>query len=208
MVFKPVYKKPSDLIESKEWNQILDELVDLRATLDALRYSVTLTSLESQVGLSAGLRMETSEEVNFGMEHYGLLSQQYFRSDKGAGICRFGIDDYAEVIYYWAGAYPTGAEALRITLEYVDNPPFSTENLFIHELTELRPKGKKHPYAAYLNFPNGKVLYKYGLINPEPEYKIRHIIFEDTAPKATVHIGNALVYIAKLQPISDHTGKK
>jgi hypothetical protein len=208
MGFEPVYKKPADIIRSEEWNKILDELVDLRKTIGTMTHGVTLTSLESPFGLSARLKSELSDDFNYGMEVMGLLTRQYFRADKGSGICRFGVDSYAEILYYWAGAFPSGAEALRITLEYIDGTTFVSENLFVHELTQLKPKGKKNPYTEYLTSPNQHLWYKYGLINPEPEKIIRHITFEDMTAKSAIRIGNVIQYIARIRPVSEYTEKK
>jgi hypothetical protein len=208
MGFEPVYKKPADLIRSEEWNKILDELVDLRKTIATTTHSVTLTSLESPFGLSAKLKSEMPEEFNYGMDVLGLITRQYFRADKGSGICRFGIHDYADILYYWAGASPNGAEALRMTLEYNDGTTFVTENQFIHQLSQLKPKGKKNPYTEYFTSPNQHIWYKYGLINPEPEKIIRHITFEDMTSASTIRIGNVIQYIARVRPLSDYQEKK
>lgn len=208
MGFEPVYKKPADIIRSEEWNKILDELVDLRKTIGAMTHSVTLSQLESPFGLSARIRSETPDDFDYGMDVLGLISRQFFRHDKGSGICRFGIHDHAEVLYYWAGAFPTGADGLRMTLEYNDGTTFVTENLFIHQLSELKPKGKKNPYTEYFTSPNQHIWYKYGLINPEPEKIIRHVTFEDMTTGTTFRIGNVLQYIARIRPLSDYQGKK
>jgi hypothetical protein len=208
MGFKPVYRNPTDVIKSEEWNKILDELVDLRTTIDTMTHSVTLTSLESPFGLFAKLKSEMSEDFNYGIEVMGLITRQYFRPDNGSGICRFGVDNYAEILYYWAGAFPSGAEALRLTLEYIDGTTFVSENQFIHELTQLRPKGKKNPYTEYLTSPNQHLWYKYGLTNPEPGKIIRHITFEDMTAKSTIRIGNVIQYITRIRPLFEYTEKK
>lgn len=208
MGFEPVYKKPADLIRSEEWNRILDELVDLRKTIGTLTQGVTLTGLESPFGLSATLRPDLSEDFNYGIDVMGLLTRQYYRAGKGAGICRFGIDDFAQVLFYWAGAFPSGTDALRITLEYFDGTTFVSENLFIHELIQLRTKGKKNPYTEYLTTPNQHIWYKYGFVNPEPAKAIRHVTFEDMTQINSVRIGNVLQYITLIRPLEDYTVKK
>jgi hypothetical protein len=208
MGFEPVYKKPADIIRSEEWNKILDELVDLRKTISGMTYSVTLTSLESPFGLSARLKSELSEDFNYGMDVMGLITRQYYRADKGSGICRFGVDNYGEILSYWAGAFPSGAEALRITLEYIDGTSFVSENQFIHELTQLKPKGKKNPYTEYLTSPNQHLWYKYSLINPSPEKIIRHVTFEDMTAKSTVRIGDVIDYLTRIRPLPEYTEKK
>lgn len=208
MGFEPVYKKPADLIRSEEWNKILDELVDLRKTIGTMTHAVALTGLESPFGLSATLRPDLSEDFNYGIDVMGLINRQYFRADKGAGICRFGIDDFVEVLFYWAGAFPAGDDALRVTLEYFDGTTFVSENLFIHELTQLRTKGKKNPYTQYLTTPNQHIWYKYGLVNPEPAKAVRYVTFEDMTQKSTVRIADVLQYITLIRPLSDYTGKK
>jgi len=208
MGFEPVYKKPADIIRSEEWNKILDELVDLRKTIRNMTRCVTLTLLESPLGLSGKLKSDVPEEFNYGLDVIGLLTRQYYHSEKGTGICRFGVDDHAEIIYYWSGAFPDGAETLRISLEYIDGATFTSDNLFIHGLTQLKPKGTKNPYTEYLISPNQRIWYKYGVVNPEPEKIIRYITFEDLSPKSTIRIGNVIQYITRVRPFTTYVERK
>ena len=82
------------------------------------------------------------------------------------------------------------------------------QNLFIHQLDQLKPKGKKNPYTEYFTSPNQHIWYKYGLINPEPEKIIRHVTFEDLTAQRTIRIGNVVQYITRVRPLSDYAGKQ
>ncbi len=209
MDFEPVYKKPGELIKSDEWNKILDELINLRKFIETMTRSVTLTSLASPIGASYSLSTGMPDDFNYGTDVMGLITRQYYVRTKEAGeICRFGIHDFADVIYYWSGVAKGDRDSLKITLEYVDGMTFASEKLFIHEWSKLKPKGSKNPYAEYLHSPNQRVWYKYGLDNPSPEKGIRYITFEDVSAGAAVRIANVLHYVTRVKPLVIDTKNK
>src|SRR5574341_2080361 len=101
MGFEPTYKKPGDMIKSDEWNKILDELIELRKYIDNMARNVTLTALASPVGNSRNLSTDVSDDFNYGTDVMGLITKQYYVGGKETGeICRFGINDFADMIYY------------------------------------------------------------------------------------------------------------
>lgn len=203
MGFEPLYKKPGDLIRSEEWNEIISELISLRKYIENMTRSVTLTSLISPFGESKNLSTGVPDEFNYGTDVMGLINKQYFVGEIDTGhICKFGIHDFADIIYYWSGAAHGDYEALKITLEYVDGTMFNSEHLFIHEWSNLRPKGDNNPYVEYLHSPNQRLWYKYELINPSPEKGIRYITFEDVSGESAPRIANILQYVTRLKPLS------
>jgi hypothetical protein len=199
MVFKPDYKKPGDTIRSEDWNKVQDELVGLRKYISNMTRSTTLTGLESPTGTSQSLSAGASDEFDYGINVLGLITKQYYlgREDTGT-ICKFGITDYADVIYYWSGAANGDKECLQISLEYFDGTEWTSENLFIHEWSKLRPKGAKNPWNEYLYSPNQRLWYKYPLRNPSPEKGIRFITFINTSPVAKVRIANVMQNVARV----------
>ena len=198
MVFEPTYKSPGDSIRSDEWNQILDELVYLKKYIESMSRSVTLTSLSSPSGISHNLR--TDDDFNYGMDVMGLITKQY-NGDENGEICRFGINDCADIIYYWSGAAKGDRELLQIILEYVDGTTFTLENLFINEWSKLRPKGNKNPFVEYLQSPSQHLWYRYGFENPSPEKEIRHVTFKDIGAERVVRIANVLHYSTRVKPL-------
>lgn len=208
MGFEPVYKKPGDLIRSDEWNKILNELIYLRDFIDSMTRSITLTSLASPIGTSYNLSTGMPDDFNYGTDVIGLITKQYNAGPKEAGeICRFGIHDFADVIYYWSGVAEGNSESLKITLEYVDGTTFESEKLFIHDWSKLKPKGSKNPYLEYLHSPNQRLWYKYGFDHPSPEKGLRYIIFEDVSYGAAVRIANVLHYVTRVKPLAIDTNK-
>ncbi len=209
MNFEPTYKKPGDLIKSDEWNKILDELVELRKYIENMTRSVTLTSLSSPTGVSYSLSRDVPDDFNYDRDVIGLITRQYYMREKETGeICTFGINDFADVIYYWSGAAKGDTQALKITLEYVDGTTFPSEKLFIHEWSKLRPKGNKNPYVEYLQSPNQRLWYRYPLENPSPEKEIRYMTFENVSSESAVRIGNVLHYVTRIKPLVLQLKKK
>lgn len=205
MVIELNYKKPGDLIRSEEWNRIMDELVELRGYIDNMTRSVTLTGLNSPVGSAYNLSSGTSEDFNYGIDVMGLISKQYYLGKKETGdICRFGVTDFADVVSYWSGAANGDREALEVQLEYVDGSVYKTDGLYVHEWSNLRPRGTKNPYVEYLQSPNQCLWYRYVLANPNPEKEIRQIAFRDTSADVAVRIANVLHYVTRVRPL----GKK
>lgn len=209
MVFNPIYKKEGDLIKSEEWNQIIKELVELRNYIDNMARNVTLTELASPVGNSRNLSTDVSDDFNYGTDVMGLITKQYYVGANEVGeICRFGINDFADIIYYWSGAAKGDQESLEIALEYVDGTDITSNKLFIHEWSKLRPKGNNNPYVEYLQSPNQRLWYRYGFENPHPEKEIRYITFEDISTESAVRIANVLHYVTRLKPLTFSDKKK
>ncbi len=202
MAFKPDYKKPGETIRSEDWNRIQDELVALRKYTSNMTRSTMLTGLESPIGTSQSLSTGENEEFDYGIDVLGLITKQYYLGSGDVGdICRFGITDYADIIYYWSGAANGDKEGLQISLEYFDGSEWTADNLYIHEWSRLRPKGEKNPWTEYLYSPNQHLWYKYALRNPNPEKGIRFISFKDTSPIAGVRIANVMQYVTRLWPL-------
>ncbi|HTY90420.1 MAG TPA: hypothetical protein VMC84_04520 [Methanocella sp.] len=202
MVIEVNYKKPGDLIRSEEWNKILDELVELRRYVDNMTRSVTLTDLSSPVGASYSLSSGVTDDFNYGIDVMGLITKQYYVGRKEQGdICRFGVTDFADVLSYWSGAANGDRDALEVQLEYVDGSVYKTDKLFIHEWSNLRPKGNKNPYAEYLQSPSQRLWYRYTLVNPNPDKEIRYITFRDADPECAVRIANVLHYMTRVRPL-------
>jgi len=202
MVDKELLKKPGDPIRSEDWNSIVNELVALREYIDQMARGNTLNSLESPTGTSYSLSKVVPEEFDYGTEIMGLITRQYFLGVENTGeVCRFGIHDYAGIIYYWSAASRGDKVALRITLEYTDNSLETSKDLFIHEWSKLRPRGDTNPYYEYLLSPNQRLMYRYALENPNPDKPIRYIIFEDLSRECGLRIGNMLHYVTRVRPL-------
>lgn len=201
MVLDPTHKKPGDLIRSHEWNQIVDELIELRKYIENMTQSITLTSLESPIG-TANILTRVPDEFDYGIDVMGLITKQYYLGEKETGdICKFGIHDFAEIIYYWSGAEKAENEVLKIVIEYLDGTIHNSEPFYIHEWKRLLPKGNKNPYTEYLQSPNQRLWYKYGFVNPNPDKKIRYITFVDVSEKSSVRIANMIQYLTRLKPL-------
>ncbi len=63
----------------------------------------------------------------------------------------------------------------------MDGSVYNTGSLFVHEWSNLRPRGTKNPYVEYLQSPNQCLWYRYVLVNPNPDKEIRQITFRDTS---------------------------
>lgn len=204
MVFDPVVKKPGDIIRSDEWNKIIEELVTLRKYIDNMTRSVTLTSLPSPIGTAYNLSTGVPEDFNYGTDVLGLISKQYYIGKAETGeICKFGLNDYADIVLYWSGATNGDKEAIEVQIEYIDGTTFVSEKLVIHEWTNLRPKGSKNPYVEYLQSPNQRLWYKYALVNPNPDKAIRYIIFRDIAKETAIRIANVIHYTTRVRQLPE-----
>ncbi|MCD1294337.1 hypothetical protein CUJ83_04905 [Methanocella sp. CWC-04] len=203
MDYEPMYKKPGDLIRSDEWNKIVDELKALKSYIENMTRSVTLTALPSPIGRSFALSTGVTEDFNYGVDVMGLITRQYYGGAQQTGdICRFGLSDYADIISYWSGAANGDKEALVISIEYVDGSVFTSEKLYIHEWSNLRPKGSKNPYVEYLQSPNQRLWYRYVLVNPDPDKEIRYITFKDSDPDCALRIANVMHYVTRVKPLA------
>ena len=213
--FKPIPKKPGEIIKSDDWNKIQTDvrvdLEQLEATIRDLKEYVnnmletgTLTNVESPTGTSFRLD-ETipGETANYGVRVVGPITKQWLTLEMTTPeICRFGIIDQIDVFLFWAGAEKGDKKCLDVTLEYVDGTSTSLGNLFVHDWSRLRPKGKDNPYVEYLLSPNERVWYKYSLQNPNPANEVRYITFTRTNKDAVPRLGNVLQYRAKIKPLT------
>jgi hypothetical protein len=200
--YKPERKKPGDLIRSEDWNALVDEVIFLRKYIGNMTRSVTLTHLESPSGKSQLLSSGVQEEFNYGTDVLGLITRQFYTTGEEIGeVCKYGLIDYADIIYYWAGAMNGDRKALEITLEYFDGTNYTSDSLLIHEWSKLRPKGKENPWVEYLYSPNQRLWYKYALKNPSPDKGIRFITFRDTSSETGIRIANVLQYVTRIWPL-------
>ncbi len=203
MALELSYKKPGDLIRSEEWNRIIDELASLRKYIDNMTRSVTLTQLSSPIGKSYNLSTNMEDEYNYGIDTMGLITKQYYTYKNTTGaICRFGLNDYADTVSYWSGAVGGDKEVLDITVEYVDGTAYNAKGVYIHEWSNLRPRGTKNPYVEYLQSPNQRLWYRYVLVNPHPDKEIRYITFADVSKESAVRIANILHYTTRVKQLA------
>jgi len=212
--FKPIIRNPGDLIASDDWNKMqediksnideLDEKFDkLKEYIENMLYSVTLVELKSPVGSSYNLDENIRGETeNYGANVVGNITKQWSIGKEKGVVCRFGIVDAVDIFYYWAGAKDSDKKTLKITIEYIDGDVYSTDELFIHECSELRPKGTENSYVEYLLSPNENVWYKYMLKNPNPEKEVRYISFENTNQNCSLRIGNVIQYLTRIKNLS------
>ena len=212
--FEPIRKKPGELIRSEDWNKIQDEiktdlmklqgeLRSLREYLDTMAKSVTLINLESPVGVYYGLNEDVPGEVgNYATPVLGYITKQFVLGLENTGdICRFGILDFFDVLYYWSGARNGEKESLEITLEYVDGTIHTEGDLFINECNDLTTRGEQNPYVEYLTAPSEWVWYKYALKNPRPNIEVRYVSFKDINDESAPRIANVIQHIARIRPV-------
>jgi len=210
--FNPIIKNPGDLIRSEDYNrmqgEIKEDLEDLKQRIEKLReyvenmlHSVTLIDIKSPQGMSYALDDNVPGETsNYGTTVVGNITRQWCIGAENTGtICRFGIIDFMDILYYWSGAGRGDKKCLKITIEYVDGNVYTTDDLFIHEWSELRARGDDNPYSEYLLSPNEHVWYKYMLKNPEPDKEVRYIYFEDTSAESNPRIGNLIQYMTRIR---------
>lgn len=212
--FEPIRKKPGELIRSEDWNKIQEdiksdlerlvgEIQSLREYIDSMAKSVTLINLDSPIGLSYRLDEDVPGEVgNYATSVMGYITKQWILGKGRTGeICRFGILDFFDLLYYWSGAENGGTKTLEITLEYVDGTMHTASDLFINKWTELRPRGAENPYAEYLLSPNERVWYKYALRNPNPDKEVRYVSFKDVNEESGPRIANVIQHVARIRPV-------
>jgi len=214
--FEPIRKKPGELIRSEDWNKMQEdiqadlirlgaEIRSLRDYIDRMAKSVTLINLDSPVGLSYRLdEVVPGETGDYATSVLGYIARQWLLGRGRTGeICRFGVLDFFDLLYYWSGAENGETVTLEITLEYVDGTMHTASNLFINEWTELMPRSTANPYAEYLLSPNERVWYKYPLRNPNPDKEVRYVSFRDINADAGPRIANVIQHVARIRPISD-----
>jgi hypothetical protein len=212
--FEPIRKNPGELIRSEDWNKIqedvkadlaklAEEIRVLREYIDTMALSETLTNMESPAGTSHGLNEDVPGEIgNYSTTVLGYITRQWVLGVEQTGeICSFGVLDFFDVLYYWAGAKRSEKGCLEITLEYVDGTIYTEPNLFIHDWTQLQIKGDKNPYIEYLLSPNERVWYKYEIKNPNPKKEVRYVTFKDTDASNSPRIANVIQHIARIRPV-------
>ena len=200
--FKPLLKKPGDTIRSQDWNDLQEEVRELRKYVNNLGERLTLTGLDSTAGKGYNLNeVVPGENKSYGVKTMGLITKQWVPAVKGVGdICYFGITDYFEVLYYWSGAETGDKNMLDISLEYIDGSTAKIgNNLYINDKTKLSPP-VDNKYLEFLYSESG-IFYKYQAINPNPEKEVRLIKFKNLNQECNPRIGNVLNLRARLRPI-------
>jgi hypothetical protein len=214
--FKPITRKPGEIIKSDEWNKIQEDirtdlekiekrLQELKEYVDNMVESVTLVNVDSPVGKSYLLNETVpGETMNYGTRVMGLISRQWLSEppEAGGSICRFGLTDLVDSFSFWAGAEKGNAKLLDVNVEYVDGSATSIGGLYIHDCAKLSTKGKDNPYVEYLLSPNERIWYKYEIKNPNPDKEIRHISFIKTKPDSSPRIANVLHYRSRIKPLA------
>jgi hypothetical protein len=212
--FEPIRKEPGELIRSEDWNKIQEdikaelvrlgeEIRNLREYIDSMAKSVTLINLDSPIGLSYRLDEDVPGETgNYATSVLGYITRQWILGrERMDEICRFGVLDYFDLLYYWSGAENGEKVTLEITLEYVDGTMHTSSELFINEWTELMPRSTENPYVEYLLSPNERVWYKYALRNPNPDKEVRYVSFRDINEEVGPRIANVIQHVARIRPI-------
>lgn len=211
--FEPIKKKPGDLIKSDDWNKIQEDLRselneiyekinEIKEYIDNMTTLKTLININSVSGIQYNLDAEVPDDRdNYATSVLGNITKFFYLGINTFGeICKFGILDYADIMYFWASAKNGNKKCLRVTFEYTDGETQTTDDLFIHEWTKLQPKLQGN-YIEYLLSPNEHVFYRYAIHNPLPEKKIRYISFTDVSKECGVRIGNAIQYVSKIKNI-------
>jgi len=213
--FKPILKRPGELIRSEDWNKIQEDVREdlerlekeserLRAYIEMMTESVTLTNLESPVGKPYRLDEEVPGEVgSYATSVVGYITRQWLAKEGAGEICRFGVLSHFDVLYYWAAANNGNRRALEIVVEYVDGTVHVEKDVYVHEWSKLQPKGSENPYVEYLLSPNERVWYKYQLRNPHPDKEVRYVTFLNRDPECNVRVGNVLQHVSRVRPLSE-----
>lgn len=224
--FKPIIKNAGDTIKADDWNRIQlglieeirktheslleetirlrEELKRLREYVDSMGESTNLTSLSSPVGRPYRLdEVVQGEDASYETNAIGLITRQWLQAAKGVGeICAFGVTDYFEEFYYWAGAENGDKKILDIELEYIDGQVEKIgDKLYVNNKSKLSPKSPENPYSEFLYAPNGNVWYKYKAKNKYPENEVRYIKFKNINPVSTPRIGDVLHLRSRIKPM-------
>jgi len=210
--FKPILKKPGELIRAEDWNKMQEDikhdLEDIERKVKTLMDNITMLAqktvikgLESPIGVSFALDEEVPGETgDFGARVVGHLNRQWVAVEGRLGdICRFNILDYVDILFYWACADRGDKRCLEVILEYMDGTTHPERNLFIHDWKSLRPKGEDNPYVEYVLSPNERVWYKYSIRNPYPNKKVRSVLFRNLNRECSPKIGNAIEYVSRVR---------
>lgn len=211
--FKPILRKPGEVIRSEDWNRMQTEIQEdiqelesklqkLREYVDSLEETVTLLGMVSPIGTSYALNeVVPGERTSYDVPVVGLITRQWVaqKGTQGA-ICKFGIASKFEAMDYWSGAENGDKKTLEITFEYIDGTSAVINDLYVHERSKLRPKGAENPYIEYLLSPNENVWYRYRAKNPSPEKEVLTVTFRNTNPECTPRIGNVIHYSSRIRP--------
>jgi len=211
--FNPIRKKPGELIRSEDWNKMQDDikadleklgrrLQELKKYIDNMEESETLLNINSLVGTSYNLdEVIPGEAVSYETPIVGLLTKQWLLGvGKTGEMCRFGVVTLLDSIDYWSGAENGDKKALEIVFDYTDGTNAVISDLFVHDRSDLKPKGTDNPYLDYILSPNEYVWYRYRVANPSLEKEVLTISFRNRNPECNPRIGNALHYRAKITP--------
>ena len=212
--FKPIIRKAGEVIRSEDWNSIQEGLIaeisnlekkleTLKKYIENMSERITLTGLESQAGLSYGLDEDVSgESSNYRVKSMGMITRQWVTAVRGEGdICHFGITDYFDIIYYWAGAENGDQNMLSIELEYADDTTANVlENGYVNDKNTLSEASDLNPYIEFLYSDFG-IWYKYQIKNPHPQNQVRYIRFRNNNPESNPRIGNTIQLKTRVQPI-------
>jgi hypothetical protein len=212
--FKPITKKPGELIKAEDWNRIQEDIlkdleeieksvVELKKYVESLTESSTILNPASPVGTSYELNVPVpGETASYMATVVGPITRQWAMERGRVGeICRFGLAAYLEVVEYWAGAEDGDKKALDIVFEYLDGTSSVLSGLYVNECSKLRPKSPENPYLEYLLSPNERVWYRYRLSNPHPEKEVFNISFRKSEANCILKIGNVIHYRSKMTPI-------
>ncbi|MBC7090789.1 MAG: hypothetical protein H5T50_02600 [Nitrososphaeria archaeon] len=212
--FKPITKKPGELIKAEDWNRIQEDIlkdleeieksvVELRKYVESLTESSTILNPASPVGTSYELNVPVpGETASYMATVVGPITRQWaMEKGKVGEVCRFGLAAYLEVLEYWAGAEDGDKKALDIVFEYLDGTSSVLSGLYVNECSRLRPKNPENPYLEYLLSPNERVWYRYRLNNPHPEKEVFNISFRKSEPNCILKIGNVIHYRSKMTPL-------
>lgn len=211
--FKPKLAQPGETIRADDWNGIqqgiLNDIQNLEAAyaemknyVNNMTETVVITNLESVEGKSYALNDPVPGEVaTYQTNVLGLITRQWVPSRQGTAIiCKYGLTDCFNQLYYWAGAEKGNKKTLEVTLEYVDGTKEVIKDLFVHDRAKLAPKGADNPFTEYLLSPNQLVWYRYALANPHPDTEVRYITFRNTNPECTTRIANVIHLRVKIKP--------
>jgi len=211
--FKPIVRKPGEVIRSEDWNKMQEDmradleelerkLQVLKDYVDSMEETITMLNISSLGGKSYNLdEVIAGEASSYESPIVGLLTKQWLLEKGEVGeICRFGVVAHLDSLDYWSGAENGDKKALEIVFDYIDGTHAVKSELFVHDRTKLRPKGTDNPYIEYLLSPNEHVWYRYGTANPNPEKEVLSVSFRNTDPECTPRIGNVIHYRAKIIP--------
>src|SRR5947199_1789848 len=116
--FKPITRKPGEIIRSEDWNKIQEDIradlvrveksiLELKGLMETMVESSTLVNVDSPVGRSYALsEIVPGETTGYGTKVMGLISRQWLFDPQAATqeICRYGVTDFVDVFAFWAGA--------------------------------------------------------------------------------------------------------